>query len=198
MIQAKRSGCRSQFARLLAHDCFATLAAAHGVERYLADVLVDESDRAIGHADGDALWMVALKATAAPGRAGKITSRTVKRFLLHRGRDVEIDGQARADRAAGVGEPDHVVAGGEARNMADHNRIAQSVCDLSKTDRWATVAVVPNTAVIGPTAPADARGGTVRSGKGFIKRFAAATAAVGVARRSNRISNGVLQDKSIA
>src|SRR5262245_30647073 len=82
--------------------------------------------------------------------------------------------------------------------MADHDRIAQSVCDLSKTDRWATVAVVPNTAVIGPTAPADARGGTVRSGKGFIKRFAAATAAVGVARRSNRISNGVLQDKSIA
>src|SRR5258708_6707177 len=100
--------------------------------------------------------MMALEAAAAPRGAGQIGSGTGEGFLLHRRGDVEIDRQARADRAAGVGEPDHVIAGGDAGNVADHDGVAEAVRNLSESNWRTAVAIVPDAAMIGPAAPADA------------------------------------------
>src|SRR5438094_606166 len=110
--------------------------------------------------------MMALKAAAAPRRAQQITSRAIERLLLDGRDDIEIDGQARADRAAGVCEPDHVIAGGEAGNVADHDRVAKAIRNVGESNWRATVAIVPNASMIWPSTPSNARRRTISSRDG--------------------------------
>src|SRR5262249_3138799 len=146
---------------LLSGKRFASLTASHGVKSYLIDVLADKRHGAIAHRHDHAVGMVRLKASAAPRSARQIAARAIKRFLLDRRGDIEINGQAGADRTSRIREPHHVKTSPKAGNVTDHDRIAQSVGDLRKANRRATVAIVPNPAMIRSAAPADARSGAV-------------------------------------
>src|SRR5205807_220797 len=107
-----------------------------------------------------------LKAAAPPGRARETTAGAIERFLLHRWSNIEIDRQACPDGTTRVREPDHVIPGCHARNVADHDRVAEPIRHLGKTDGPTAIAVIPNPAMIGPAAPADARRRAVRPRKG--------------------------------
>ena len=118
--------------------------------------------------------------------------------MLDGGADVEIDGQAGADGAAGVGEPDHVVAGGEAGDVADDDGVAEAVGDVGEADRRAAVAIIPDAAMVGSAAPADAGNGAVRPGDRGGGGFAAAAAAVVSAGGADAVADGVGEDEAVA
>src|SRR5262245_37132819 len=115
--------------------------------------------------------MMALKTSASPGSAGEVAAGAIKPLLFDGLTDVEVNRQAGADGAAGVGEPNHVVSGGEAGDVADHDRVAEPIGNIGKADRRAAVAIVPDAAVIWSAAPADSGNGAIGArdggGRGF-------------------------------
>src|SRR5437870_450540 len=105
---------------LLRSDRLATRSAPHRVIGNHVDILRQEYNRSVGHRERTAIGMMALKSAAAPRNAQRATW-TVKRLLLHRWQNVEVNGQACSVNVASRREPDHIVARRNTRIVPEHN-----------------------------------------------------------------------------